>query len=256
MKLLDATMEKIRTISNIEAKHKGLTRYYTGIPCKHGHISERLTANRTCVVCQSEATARRKKERYHTDADYRKSEITRSVKARKVLYRTNAGFRARISELNKKYYSINPEKYLERNKKWMQDNPERTKEYARKWAEKSYIANPDKYRRKSRDWRESNLEEANARTQDWQKNNKAIVNAHTGKRRAMKLSATPKWSDDEKIKTMYKDAQRLGMHVDHVLPLNSNYVCGLHVHNNLQLLTPRQNLSKGNKIPMEVMCAY
>ncbi len=30
---------------------EGKTRYYTGKPCKHGHIAERQTSNGTCVVC-------------------------------------------------------------------------------------------------------------------------------------------------------------------------------------------------------------
>ena len=28
-----------------------LTRYFTGKPCKHGHIAEKLLSNRTCVKC-------------------------------------------------------------------------------------------------------------------------------------------------------------------------------------------------------------
>ena len=36
-----------------EAKAQGATRYYTGQPCKHGHVAERQTSNATCVVCLS-----------------------------------------------------------------------------------------------------------------------------------------------------------------------------------------------------------
>ena len=35
-----------------EAKNQKLKRYFTGIPCKHGHLSERLTSNRCCIECQ------------------------------------------------------------------------------------------------------------------------------------------------------------------------------------------------------------
>ena len=28
-----------------------ITRYYTSLPCKHGHIAEKRTSNRTCIEC-------------------------------------------------------------------------------------------------------------------------------------------------------------------------------------------------------------
>ena len=37
--------------------------------------------------------------------------------------------------------------------------------------------------------------------------------------------------------------------VDHILPIKGRNVCGLHVHNNLQLLTHEANSAKGNRIP-------
>lgn len=37
-----------------EAKQKGLTRFFSGVPCKKGHLVERLVANTTCVECQRE----------------------------------------------------------------------------------------------------------------------------------------------------------------------------------------------------------
>lgn len=38
-------------ISRQEAKDNGLTKYFTGVPCKHGHIAERSLANSTCIEC-------------------------------------------------------------------------------------------------------------------------------------------------------------------------------------------------------------
>ena len=37
-----------------QAKAEGLTRYFTGVACKHGHVAERLVSNRSCVVCTHE----------------------------------------------------------------------------------------------------------------------------------------------------------------------------------------------------------
>lgn len=37
------------------AKAAGKTRYFTGKPCKNGHIAERKVVNSTCVICAAEA---------------------------------------------------------------------------------------------------------------------------------------------------------------------------------------------------------
>lgn len=58
-------------------------------------------------------------------------------------------------------------------------------------------------------------------------------------------TATPKWADLSKLKEVYLNCPE-GMHVDHVIPLQGHNVCGLHVHTNLQYLTPYDNLSKSN----------
>lgn len=68
---------------------------------------------------------------------------------------------------------------------------------------------------------------------------------------ATKLGATPKWADLNKIKTIYKNCPT-GMHVDHIIPLRGELVCGLHVENNLQYLSPEQNRIKSNKFDVVV----
>ncbi|PSV43602.1 hypothetical protein C9J47_22300 [Photobacterium indicum] len=45
-----------------EAVVKGLKRYYTGVPCKHGHLSERYRISRICLEC-SIVTREKSKER-------------------------------------------------------------------------------------------------------------------------------------------------------------------------------------------------
>jgi hypothetical protein len=68
-------------------------------------------------------------------------------------------------------------------------------------------------------------------------------NAH---RRAAKLQATPKWADLEKVKEIYNTCPE-GYHVDHEYPLISDWVCGLHVHENLRHLSAVENMRKGNR---------
>ena len=86
----------------------------------------------------------------------------------------------------------------------------------------------------------------------WKRSNAAAVNAISARYRATKLQATPKWADDGYIKLFYELAKveevRTGrkVHVDHIVPLQGNSVCGLHCEDNLQLLFDSDNCSKGN----------
>jgi hypothetical protein len=49
-------------ISRKDALARGLTRYFTGNPCKHGHLSERRTDTGNCIECHrlAQQTPRRK----------------------------------------------------------------------------------------------------------------------------------------------------------------------------------------------------
>lgn len=70
---------------------------------------------------------------------------------------------------------------------------------------------------------------------------------------AQKLRAEPKWSDRAGMRRVYEAAANLssstGMtyHVDHIVPLNSDLVCGLHCLANLQILPDRENIKKSNR---------
>lgn len=70
---------------------------------------------------------------------------------------------------------------------------------------------------------------------------------------ARKAGATPKWADHAAILAVCIDAERLTQptgvlhHVDHIVPLKSPFVCGLHVAENLQVLTASDNSRKGNR---------
>lgn len=75
------------------------------------------------------------------------------------------------------------------------------------------------------------------------------------KRNFAKLNATPKWVDKyhkEKITKIYAITQQLQeatgsvYHVDHIVPLVSSSVCGLHVWWNLQPLPEKTNVTKNN----------
>lgn len=90
---------------------------------------------------------------------------------------------------------------------------------------------------------------------DYPSKRQAVLSARRKERLKKEVAAyqevrsrvTPSWANQEKIKAVYAEAKRLGMAVDHIIPLRGKTVCGLHVENNLQLLPPLQNTLKGNR---------
>lgn len=91
-----------------------------------------------------------------------------------------------------------------------------------------------------------------------EKNRPALVRHHCAKRRAATLRQSPAWADQDAIKAIYRQAKELTKatgvmhHVDHELPLKGEFVSGLHVHQNLQVLTARENVIKHNKFEVTV----
>ena len=88
-----------------------------------------------------------------------------------------------------------------------------------------------------------------------QKQNLHLYAANQAKRRAAKLQRTPNWlthDDIWLIQEIYDLAQirthKLGFawHVDHIIPLQGQYVSGLHVPSNLQVIPGRDNIAKNN----------
>lgn len=62
-------------VSLKQARDFGLTRYFTGKPCCHGHIDQRLTSSRVCVVCtRNKLAAYRIKNRTSLLAKKRKAQ--------------------------------------------------------------------------------------------------------------------------------------------------------------------------------------
>lgn len=102
-------------------------------------------------------------------------------------------------------------------------------------------------------WREKNLESARQSSREWIKNNPEKAVASCAKRRATRKQATPIWGNPFFIEEIYALAKLkeklLGgkWEVDHIVPLTSDIVCGLHWEKNLMVVRRENNRSKHNR---------
>ena len=87
----------------------------------------------------------------------------------------------------------------------------------------------------------------------WAMRNKGAMNATTARRHAAKMKAVPKWANRFFVGEAYHLAQLrtqatgFAWHVDHIVPLRSKFVCGLHNEFNLQVIPASANMNKGNR---------
>ena len=136
-----------------------------------------------------------------------------------------------IAVKNKVQYESNRENRIRYQTEWKKNNPEKVKVYEQKY-------------------RDGNKDKIKALVRAWDVANRGRRVAITNKYRAAKLNATPSWLTDEHqeaILAVYNKAADKDYHVDHIVPLQGETVCGLHVPWNLQILPPSVNCSKGNR---------
>mgnify|MGYP007100099809 CR=1 FL=1 len=157
---------------------------------------------------------------------------------------------------------ITPDRFFARNRRhdfkpmagkasarWYQAHAE----VERKKAKIKRDANPEAHRAANKRWRENNLEMARSRVLKYQRENIGLMAAYAAKRRACKLLSTPVWANKFFITETYRFAKlkskMLGSEwvVDHIVPLKSKTVCGLHVEHNLRVIPAAVNASKGNR---------
>ncbi len=95
-----------------------------------------------------------------------------------------------------------------------------------------------------------NREAANARNRKYyQKHKEKILSQYQHSRvlsKARDKKAFTSWSDRIAIKAFYESCPE-GFNVDHIIPFRGKLVSGLHVIENLQYLTEKENQTKHNK---------
>lgn len=149
----------------------------------------------------------------------------------------------------RKYRVSNPDKCKNRVNNWKKRNKDRVKQYNKTWDRQ----NKHIKKRSRAKWKSENAERVKELNRQWAKRNLGKLAAKTARRNALKKRAIPAWADHEKIKLIYLECARLtkstgiDYQVDHIYPLVSKYMCGLHVETNLQIITKKENTKKGNR---------
>lgn len=219
-------------VSRREARLAGLSRYFTGRPCKRGHLAERRLSTGHCVECNNAAMIA-----------WRAANPERS----RVISRDSCR-RARAAD---------PVKANARSNAWAKANPEKVAANHRTW----YINNTERANAASRSGYRKNKEAFYTRAKAWKAANPDKVLANTWARRARKIEAMPAWTCKKSIAAVYAEAAELTRstgiphHIDHIVPLRSKIVCGLHVHYNLRAIPAVDNMRKHNNFNQEeILC--
>lgn len=218
-------------ITREQAKNSGLKWYFVFTPCPQGHVAERSVSSGGCRECSKARTKAYKQ----ANKDLMKAKKAEWYQASK----------DRILADKKTQRAENPELFRERDKRSKKKNKEKVLEYARKY----HWANREKRLENLKKWQSQNVDKA----KQYRRFKVDVYSAHTMKRIALKKQAMPKWASEKSIQIFYKQAKKLTQEtgiphqVDHIIPLQSKHVCGLHVETNLQILPAKENLSKNNR---------
>ena len=180
-------------VSRAQAKKNGQTHYFTGRPCKRGHVARRYVSNQICEECDK---LKRKKR-------------------------------------DKRYYEKNKDKIKDRVSQWVSDNKDKRTEYERQYyqenktelkqnAKDNYQENKTERRAQQSVYRDANKDRINKRN---------MVNVR--KRQAQKLNATPKWYEHDAMVELYENSIDTHIHHIIPLLDCKDVVCGLHCFDNV-----------------------
>ena len=166
--------------------------------------------------------------------------------------RCKFGRRATCKSCDKDYRIKNKERHSQYSKEYKQKNKELI---AQKRKIRHELASEERklqIKQRCSEYYFENKKHLQEKSKEWVANNRHKMNAIYAKYKAKKIKATPKWANLSRIECYYSVANMLNQEkldvweVDHIIPLQGKKVCGLHVHNNLRVITRAENRSKGN----------
>lgn len=208
-----------------DALSQGLTHYFSGKPCKRGHVAKRRVDNWTCVECQD--THDRKYKEGHRDV---------------LVARSSA------------YYFDHVEEKAAYNRTYLLQYRADNKEKLAQQKAAAYAANREEEQAKRREYYAANREQRRSVGRQYYLEHKELFNASAAARRARLAGDRTLLTKEERdqINSIYANARRLNRdagyiayHVDHIIPLVRG---GKHHPANLQILTAEENLRKGAKL--------
>lgn len=213
-------------ISRAIAKERGLKYYITINPCNKGNIAYRLTSSWNCQC-----------------ADHLKL---------KTIQRNLPEVKSKDLQKSKEWIKENPDKVKANKKRYAKKHSKTIVLKVKKWGKE----NPDKVRQNQRNSRKRHKLKRLVTARRWRLINKHKVKSYDAERRIKALNAS--LFKTELTDFVLEEAFKLNIlrekitgfrwHMDHVIPLQSKTVCGLHVWNNFQCLPQSMNNYKSNKL--------
>lgn len=204
-----------------EAKAAGAAQYFTGKPCKQGHLVPKFTCSGSCTEC----LASRRRE-YMREWAQKNPEVKKERAAA--------------------WYEKNRDEIIERVRTNYYKDVNKSRQRARDYAAENRAA----ARERAIQWRKENPDKKKAADLKWKTANPHLDHSLKAKYRAARRMACPPWVDEAhmtRIHEVYRLRRQISeqtgvVHeVDHIVPLQGKTVCGLHVWWNLRVIPREEN---------------
>lgn len=190
-------------------------------------------------------------ERCKTDTPRRKDGYCKCCDRRRAQEKRDAAKAAgvKLDRREKRCSTLSPEQKharAEAAKRWKESHPE--------WVEQYRTRNKEKMLTRSREWAANNQERQKARTAKYHAENPHKASERSRVRRGSLKNRLVGWRDGAAIKAIYLQAAEfraagIDCEVDHIYPLQGEFVSGLHCEANLQIISTFENRSKQNRSP-------